>query len=164
MSIKINPFLWLVIVFLCIGQNQLSAQDNPINALEIVHHQGDNTYVRLSNELRINFNVAESIVEFRDATPTPTTIAFADVSQCNHVYHSFSQSGIYELNATAEIWFDGSMLILNFPYAELYSVSGICLRKYISDGGRTSINLDDFDSNQVLILNYGENKSIKIRK
>lgn len=157
--------LKLAIAVAMLAAISAGAQNPMLNALEIECADGENSYVKLSDELKISFDPEQNIIQFSETSQEPITIAFADVCQCRHVYHDFHQSGIYNSAvADVEVTFDGHLLKLNVSHAKLYSISGMCLGKYVSDREPITINLDDFDSNQVLILNYGENKSIKIRK
>lgn len=162
---SIRKILVGCMAFVSVSVLTLTAQNPILNALEIECANGENIYVKLSGELKVTFNPDENSIEFSDAFREPIAIAFADVSQCRYVYHDFQQSGIHNnIVSDVEINFEGHLLNINVLHAELYSISGMCLGKYVSDREAITINLDDFDRNHVLILNYGNNKSIKIRK
>lgn len=153
-----------LLIMLFTSCNWMSAQGNPVNSLEIVRLQGGNCYLELSDELEVSVNPTDALLEIKVPGNEPISIAFDDVVQCNHVYHDFNYSGISDIDSTEELQFDGHTLELNVTRAELYSISGVCLHKYISGGEPIIIELDQLDFTGWLILNYGNGKSIKIRK
>lgn len=163
-AIPTNLLRLCLLIMLFTSCNWISAQSTPVNALEIVRHRGENSYLKISDELEVYVNPSDALLEIYVSGKGPINIAFDDVAQCNHVYHDFNYSGISDIDSTEELQFDGHTLELNVTSAELYSISGVCLNKYISGGEPIIIDLDQLDFTGLLILNYGNGKSIKIRK
>lgn len=152
----------LAVMLLCASPGWIGAQDNPVNALEIVHNEGENTYVKLTPETGITFQ-AESSVMVINGTET---LSFDDIKEIKHVHHVFQSSGLNDVAGNDdEIQFNGHVIVINTADAVAYSPSGVCLGHFASDNGRIEIDLRelDFSSTGIVVLRYGD-KSIKIQK